>query len=261
MDPKISIATYSMRDSIKKIGMEGMADYLNTLGVKFVEINNMFTTAQKLPDDVKLFASKGIKTVLLTYDGNNFFLPPDEDAAEDRKDQFDAMKPWIDAAKAAGISIVRANMGHPPGFISTEADMLDALVTTFKPIQEYAEKQGITFVFENHGGPSSEVSFQLLVKKQFPTDKMGFLLDTGNYNPKHLVYENIEKLGKAIKIVHAKTYDFNKDGEEKQLDFGRIIAALKKVGFDGFYSIEFEGKLKATEGVEKTLALLKKYLA
>jgi len=246
---------------MKKIGMAGMADYLNKIGVKFVEINNMFTTAKELPENVKVFASKGIKTVLLTYDGNNFFIPADEDAAEDRQDQFNAMKPWIDAAKAAGIPIIRANMGHPPGFLSTESEMLAALVTTFKPIQEYAEKQGITFVFENHGGPSSDVNFQLLVKKQFPSDKMGFLLDTGNYDPKSLVYENIAKLGKAIKIVHAKTYEFNKEGEETQLDFGRIIAALKKAGFDGFYSIEFEGKGDAKAGVEKTLALLKKHLA
>ncbi len=257
----ISVATYSMRDSMKKIGMEGMAEYLNKLDVEFVEINNKFTTAKDLPENVKLFASKGIKTVLLTYDGNNFFIPAEEDAAEDRKDQFDAMKPWIDAVKVAGIPIIRANMGSPPGFLSKDSEMLAALVATFKPIQEYAEKLGITFVFENHGGPSSDVNFQLLVKKQFPTDKMGFLLDTGNYSPKNLVYENIEKLGKAIKIVHAKTYDFDKKGEEKQLDFGRITAALKKVGFDGFYSIEYEGKLKANVGVEKTLALLKKHLA
>ncbi len=257
----ISVATYSLRDSIKNLKMSGVADYLVKLGVKHVEINNMFTTAKELPENVKLFASKGIKTVLLTYDGNNFFIPADEDAAEDRQDQFNAMKPWIDAAKASGIPIIRANMGHPPGFISEESEMLAALVTTFKPIQEYAEKQGITFVFENHGGPSSDVDFQLLVKKQFPTDKVGYLLDTGNYTPKDLVYKNIEKLGKAIKIVHAKTYDFGKDGEETQLDFGRITAALKKVGFDGFYSIEFEGKLDAKVGVEKTLALLKKHLA
>jgi L-ribulose-5-phosphate 3-epimerase len=257
----ISVATYSLRDSIKQIGMAGVADYLNKIGVKFVEINNMFTTAQKLPDDVKLFASKGIKTVLLTYDGNNFFMPADDDAAEDRQDQFDQMKPWIDAAKATGIPMIRANMGHPLGIIKKEAKMLKDLVATFKPIQEYAEKLGISLVFENHGGPSSEVDFQLKVKKVFPSDKMGYLLDTGNYKPKDLVYENIGKLGKAIKIVHAKTYDFDAKGEETQLDFKRIITALKAVGFAGFFSIEFEGKLEAKEGVEKTLALLKKYLA
>nr|MDO8110660.1 sugar phosphate isomerase/epimerase [Candidatus Sigynarchaeota archaeon] len=257
--PKISVATYSLRDSIKQIGMAGVAAFLKENGIDNVEINNVFTTAQKLPEDVKLFASKGIKTVLLTFDGNNFFIP--DDGEEDRKDQLNLMKPWLDAAKASGISILRSNMGHPmEGIFKDQAQMLKDLAATFKPIQEYAEKLGITYVFENHGGQSSDVDFQVKFKKLFPSDKMGYLLDTGNYDPKKLVYENIAKLGNAIKIVHAKTYKFNKKGEETQLDFKRIIDGLKKVGFDGYYSIEFEGKGDAKDGVKKTIALLKKYL-
>ncbi|MHA1717533.1 MAG: sugar phosphate isomerase/epimerase family protein [Promethearchaeota archaeon] len=255
---KISLATYSLRQEIRKIGMKGVADFIKELGLEHVEINNMFTKPEKLPGDVKIFENAGIKTILLTVDGNNFFMPDEE---EDRQYQFNFMKKWLDAANKSGIEIVRSNMGHTfPGIHPTKEAALADLVATFKPIQEYAESLGITYVFENHGGYSSDVDFQVEFKKHFPTDKVGFLLDTGNYNPKSQVYDNIGKLGSSIKIVHAKTYDFDENGEETQLDFKRIISELKKVGFDGFYSIEFEGKMPARQGIRKTLELLNKYL-
>ena len=254
---KISMATYSLRDYIKDIGMAGVADFLNETGIENVEINATYTTTQKLPEDVAFFADKGIKTVLLTFDGNNFYIP--DDGEEDREDQFNLIKSWLDAANDSGIPIMRSNMGHPM-MISDEEDHLHDLIGTFKPIQEYAESLGITYVFENHGGPSSDVDFQVKVKEQVPSDMFGFLLDTGNYDPKSLVYANIPKLGNAIKIIHAKTYEFDDDGNETQLDFERIIQALKDVGFDGYYSIEFEGKGEAMDGVRKTKALLEKYL-
>ena len=86
------------------------------------------------------------------------------------------------------------------------------------------------------------------------------MLDTGNYDPKSLVYDHIPKLGSAIKIIHAKTYEFDDDGNETQLVFERIIQALKDVGFDGYFSIEFEGQGEAMDGVQKTKTLLEKYL-
>ena len=68
------------------------------------------------------------------------------------------------------------------------------------------------------------------------------------------------KLGKSIKIVHAKCYNFDAEGNETQLDYKKIIDNLNAVGFTGDYSIEFEGSAPDIEGVTKTIALLRKYL-
>ncbi|MHA1684431.1 MAG: sugar phosphate isomerase/epimerase family protein [Promethearchaeota archaeon] len=252
----ISVATYSFRQMIKDgMTFEQIAEKLGQWNVENVEINNGYTTAKGLAGAVNLFADQGIKTVLLTFDGNNFFQKKEAD----RKEQFDLMKPWIDAASSAGIKIMRANMGHHKVKKNTDK-ALDKIVGTFKPILELAESAGITFVFENHGSLSSNINFQLRLKEQFPTEHMGYLLDCGNYHPKEQAYENIGKLGKAIKIVHAKTYDFNEAGEETTLDYGKIVGELKKIGYDGYYSVEYEGPLPPLEGIEKTINLLKKYL-
>jgi sugar phosphate isomerase/epimerase len=253
---KISIASYSFRNSIKNgMSFDKIADKLNEWGVKFVEINNSFTTPKELPEVAKTFKNKGITPILVTIDGNNYF----QKTPGGREGQFKWMKPWIDATHAAGITTIRANMGHF-GNMLFKGGAFKQFVANFTPILEYCEKLGITHTFENHGGLSSDVNFQLKVKAAFPSKFMGYLLDFGNYRPKSLVYENIGKLKDAIKIIHAKAYEFNADEEDTQLDYKRIIDELKKVGYDGYYSIEYEGSLKDLDGILLTYKLLKKYL-
>ena len=71
---KIGVATYSLRDLIKKgWSFEKIADKLVEWNIKFVEINNMFVTPETLPDIVEIFKGKGIETNQLTVDGNNYF--------------------------------------------------------------------------------------------------------------------------------------------------------------------------------------------
>ncbi len=253
----ISVAVYAMRNIIKdpSFGINGMAEFLVNNEINLVEINNSFTKAEEIHQFVQPFLDRGISLIQLTIDGNNFF----QKSAEKRKEQMVFMKPWIDAAHSEGIPMVRANMGHKTGFL-IPTDTQANLVATFTPIFEYVESLGMKFVFENHGGKSSDVDFQLKIKEAFPSENFGYLLDCGNYKPKNLVYDNIMKLGKSIKIVHAKCYNFDAEGNETQLDYKKIIDNLNAVGFTGDYSIEFEGSAPDIEGVTKTIALLRKYL-
>ena len=252
---KIGVATYSLRNEIKNgWTFEQIADKFNEWGLEYVEINNFYLKPEELPKIVEMFKSKGITTNQLTVDGNNYFQKKESK----RIGQFEYMKKWIDAANKSGIKMVRANMGSHA--VRSKKKALVKITETFRPILKYCESLGISHAFENHGSLSSDVEFQLMVKEQFPSDKMGYLLDTGNYNPKDLIYKNIGKLGKSILVVHAKTYAFDENGEETKLNFKRIISELNKIGFDGIYSIEFEGHGDAVEGIEKTIELLKKYL-
>ena len=253
---KISVASYSFRNSIKNgMSWEKIADKLNEWGIKFVELNNAFMKPKEVPDVAKIFKNKGITPILLTIDGNNYF----QGTPEGQKGQFEWMKPWIDGAHAAGITTIRANMGSFKSMLF-KGRAFKQIVATFTPILEYCEKLGITHTFENHGGLSANVDFQLKFKQAFPSKFMGYLLDFGNYRPKPLVYENIGKLKDSIKIIHAKAYEFDQNEEDTQLDYGRIIGELKKIGYDGYYSIEYEGSLKDIDGILLTYKLLKKYL-
>lgn len=254
----IAVAIYAVRNVFKdpKIGVDGIIKFFQEQNINLVELNNTFTKVNELPQLAKKFIDVGITPIQLTVDGNNFFQKTDAG----RKGQFEFMKQWIDPAQSLGIPVLRANMGGPIGFLGRNMT-LENLLATFRPILDYAESVGMKLVFENHGRKSSDVDFQLKVKGALPSPNFGYLLDTGNYNPKTLVYENIKKLGAAILAVHAKTYAFNTEGNETSLDFARIIQLLKEVGYKGHYNIEFEGRgLSDFEGVTKSIQLLRKYL-
>ncbi len=253
----IAVAIYAVRNVLKdtKIGVDGIIKFFQEQNINLVELNNSFVTPADLPNFAKRFVEAGITPIQLTVDGNNFF----QKSASGRKSQFEFMKQWIDPAHGLGIPMVRANMGGPLGFLGRNMT-IDNLLATFRPILEYIESLGMKFVFENHGRKSSDIDFQLKVKAALPSPNFGYLLDTGNYHPKDLVYENIMKLGTSILAVHAKTYMFDAEGNETTLDFARITQLLKEVGYRGHYNIEFEGHLPDIEGVTKTIQLLRKYL-
>ena len=62
------------------------------------------------------------------------------------------------------------------------------------------------------------------------------------------------------RICHAKSIKFNEAGEMTSFDFGRCVALAEKKGFQGIYSIEYEGEGDPYLGVTRTVALLKKAL-
>ena len=159
----ISVAVYAMRNIIKdpSFGINGMAEFLVNNEINLVEINNSFTKREEIHQFVQPFFDRGISLIQLTIDGNNFF----QKSAEKRKEQMVFMKPWIDAAHSEGIPMVRANMGNKTGFL-IPTDTQANLVATFTPIFEYVESLGMKFVFENHGGKSSDVDFQLKIKRR-----------------------------------------------------------------------------------------------
>lgn len=259
---QISIATYSLKKLItkEKKSFEEIAKIVKEMGVNFIEINNLFVASNEesseksLKNVCKIFTDNGVTPILLTIDGNNYF----QSSQKKRKEQFDFMRKWIDSASDCGISIIRANMGRPK--FGGKPRNLKLIYKTFKPILDYCKKKNIIHTFENHGTLSSDVEFQLMVKERFPEENMGYLLDFGNYRPKELVYENIAKLGKSIKICHGKMYNFDENGLETRLDIERIINELKKIGFDGFISVEFEGPLPPLEGTRKSVELLKRFI-
>ena len=157
------------------------------------------------------------------------------------------------------MEFARIDMGFKPLFVGDDK-LLPRFNATFGPILKAAEDRNVKMVIENHYGPSSDVGFLLKVKEEFTSPNCGILLDFGNFKPKSDVYDAILGLKDAILICHAKAYAFDEAGEETTLDYKRIIDNLESVGFDGWYSIEFEGKGDGLVGTRKTLDLLRKYL-
>ena len=73
--------------------------------------------------------------------------------------------------------------------------------------------------------------------------------DTGNW-PFESRLADIKAIAGKVNFIHAKTHVFDAKGNEKNIDFPAINDIMKGAGFDGWWSIEWEGPgMSDEEGV------------
>ena len=60
-------------------------------------------------------------------------------------------------------------------------------------------------------------------------------------------------------ILHAKSYGFRSNGEEKTIDYRQYLPIFRRSGFDGPITVEYEGLGNDLEGCRLTRALLLRY--
>ncbi|WP_435010677.1 sugar phosphate isomerase/epimerase family protein [Tundrisphaera lichenicola] len=264
-DFKISLAEWSLHDTLFK----GKLDNLDfpkvareTYGIEAVEFVNQFFK-DKAEDKAYLKELKkraddhGVACVLIMIDlDRKLDFSSSEKAV--REKAVEAHKPWVDAAAALGCHAIRINTGgnYSPSNVEAAADGCSKLA-------EYGESRKINIICENHGGPSSDPDSLIALIKAVNSPRFGTLPDFGNFprdkQGKHTidVYQAIARLMPYAKGVSAKSYGFNSDGKESQLDFARILKIVTDSGYNEYVGIEYEGKsMSEHEGIVATKKLL-----
>lgn len=175
---------------------------------------------------------------------------------------------WVDIAKFLGAESIRVNAAGA----GTAEEVAANAVLGLKKLGEYGAQQGINILVENHGGYSSDGQWLTGVMEAVGMDNVGTLPDFGNfciergegyecvneYDP----YQGMRDLMPYAKGVSAKSRQFNKEGEEVNSDYLRIMKIVKESGFKGYVGIEYEGvELSEDEGIKATKALLDKTFA
>jgi sugar phosphate isomerase/epimerase len=171
---------------------------------------------------------------------------------------------WVKIAKYLGAATIRVNAA---GAGKAEEVAKNAAAGLSK-LGEYAAKEGINVVVENHGGFSSDGLWLAGVMKAVNMKNVGTLPDFGNFclerGPDGCLkeydkYKGIAELMPFAKGVSAKTHVFDKDGNEAEMDYARILKIVKDAGFKGNIGIEFEGTgISEDEGIKATKALIEK---
>lgn len=179
-------------------------------------------------------------------------------------------KKWIEAAKFLGCRTVRVNL-HGEGETSEKKT---ASIDSLSRLGEFAAPMSINVVVENHGSDSSKGWWLAEIMKQVNKQNVGTLPDFGNFCITHPWgttqgacdnaydrYKGIQEMMPFAKAVSAKSYDFDKNGDQPMMDYKKLIGIVKASGFKGYIGIEFEGNTQSEEeGIRKTEKLLKRYL-
>jgi len=173
---------------------------------------------------------------------------------ERRKAGFNIIRKWFEIARYLGSPSIRVNTGKGEG-----KEALQIAIDGYKELATTAKETGVRLLIENHGGISEKAENIVRIVKKVGSEYLGTCPDFGNFPPETR-YEGLAKLAKYTSVAHVKTFEFDEHGEDTKIDVKRCVNILKQEGFNGYYSVEFEGQGDQREGVKKTIALLKRYL-
>jgi L-ribulose-5-phosphate 3-epimerase len=120
------------------------------------------------------------------------------------------------------------------------------------------EKCGVLLGLENHWGLGRTPEGVMRIVNTIDSPWLGVTMDTGNFleDP----YEKLEMLAPRTVFVQAKTHYGGGIWYTLDLDYDRIAAMLRRHGYPGFVSLEFEGCEDPRTAIPKSLALLRSVL-
>ncbi len=206
----------------------------------------------------------GITNHLIMIDGEGNLGATD---AAERSKAVDNHHRWVECAKYLGCKTIRVNAAGQ----GTAEDVQKAAIDGLGKLGEFAKTMNINVIVENHGGYSSNGQWLSGVMKQVGMKNVGTLPDFGNFclkrgsggghtcEDEYDRYKGVGELMPYAKGVSAKTFDFDAQGNDTLIDYGRIMKIVKDSGFRGIAGIEYEGEhTEEYEGIRKTKALLER---
>ena len=265
----ISIAQWSLHRRLQSGKMDNL-DFAKVakeeFGISALEyVNQFFKDKAKdekyLGEMMKRADDHGVKSVLVMIDGEGQL--GDADPAK-RKQAVENHHKWVDAAKFLGCHSIRVNAASG----GTYQEQMKRAAEGLSSLCEYAAKDDIGVIVENHGGLSSNGQWLAQVIRTVNKPNCGTLPDFGNFvinrGGDGPIVEYDRYLGMAslmpfAKAVSAKSHDFDADGNETKTDFKKMLTIMLDAGYRGYVGVEYEGsKMSEAEGVLATRKLLEK---
>ena len=272
---KLSISSYSYwHFTEKKFPIEKVIDEAARIGVEGIDIlhRQMESEDNAYIQGLKRHAFvNGIAFTCLSI--HQSFVSPDK---EFLAKQIDHTSHCIELAARMGMPCLRLNSGRWGTIKSfdelmanrgiepilegyTEDDGFKWCIDSIEKCLPAAEKNGVLLALENHWGLCSTPEGQLRIKNAIDSPWLGILMDTGNFleDP----YDKLAMIAPYTSFVQAKTYYGGGVWYTLDLDYKRIVEILRNVGYQGYISLEFEGKEDAFTAVPKSINMLREALA
>lgn len=234
----VSCAAYSFRDALnsKQMTLEKFLEKSKEMGLDGVELTAYYfpETSEEYLKRLKRLAFRYGLDISGTAVGNNFCQAD----PEKRREHIAMVKKWLDISMILGAPCLRVFAGSvPQGY--TEGEARKWTIEALKECAEYAGSKGVMLALENHGGITATADQTISLVKAVESEWIGINLDCGNY--RQSPYQEIENTAPYAITVHAKTHVHTPSGIQ-ELDYDRILQILKKAGYRGYITIEYEEK-------------------
>jgi L-ribulose-5-phosphate 3-epimerase len=273
--PRFSVSSYSYWHFTKeRYPLEKVIDEAARLGFDGVELLHRQMTDESPEYLNKLKRAALLRGLALTmFSIHQDFVSPwaDERGQAIRQTQY-----GIELAVKLGCPAVRINSGRwrtirlfddlmkvkgnePPIPGYTDDDAIQWCIDSMKACIPAAEKAGVMLMLENHWGMTMKSEYLMRIVDGVNSPWLGINLDIGNFpgDP----YPEIEKIAPRAAIVHFKTYYGGGEYYTLNLDYKRIAGILRQAKFQGWISLEMEGKEAPERAVEKSLDVMRSAFA
>lgn len=187
--------------------------------------------------------------------GNDFCWP---DRAR-QQEQLAMVKRWIEHSAVLGAKTLRIFAGSVKKG-DREADARQRCVDAIHEACAHAAKHRIVLALENHGGITGTAEQLLaIVRAVKEMEWFGVNLDTGNFHTDD-PYADLEQIAPYAVVVQVKTEMAPRGRKKEEADLGRLMAMLRKVNYQGYVALEYEGSEDPYSAVPRHLRALKKAL-
>lgn len=242
---RLSLAAYSFRDQFVK-GKDGkppvmdmfqFLDFCAANGCEGAELTSYYfedpPTDEYLRRVQRHAFLRGV-SVSGTAIGNTFTHAPG--AARDA--ELARTRAWIARAAVLGAPHIRVFAGGAQG-----ASMAEAKKRTIEALEEMGElagRHGIFLGLENHGGIVAASEDLLDIVKAVRSPWVGINLDIGNFHTAD-PYADLERCAPyAVNVQYKGLMRPKGSRAAVPTDLGRVVALLKKAGYQGWFVLEFE---------------------
>lgn len=232
-----------------------------------VLVNHVEAKSKNYLKEIRRFAFEHSLKIYAVALHNNFVKP---NPAE-RMAQVNYIVEWLNVAHGLGADIVRINSGRwgtvksfdelmarrgiePPLEGYSEDDAIEWVVECIYWCLDVAEDLGVILGLENHWGLTTRAETMLKILKRVDSKWFGAIMDTGNFI--YDTYNELEAIAPYTVMVHAKTYFGGGVWYTLDLNYGRIFDILRRHGFRGWVSLEYEGREDCASGVKRSRELL-----
>jgi sugar phosphate isomerase/epimerase len=207
---------------------------------------------------------------LMGFSTHQGFVSPDKAV---RQKNVDHTLRCIDLAYRLGIPTLRVNTGRWNTIKSFDELMANKGIEPrlegysddvgFKWVIDGLEKCipraaecGVTMGLENHWGLGRSADGVVRIIEAINSPWLRATLDTGNFLEN--MYDQMAQLAPYAVLVQAKTYFGEGEWYTLDIDYPRVNTILRAAKFNGYVSLEFEGKEDPATGVPKSLDLLRR---
>ena len=206
---------------------------------------------------------------LMGFSTHQGYIYPDENL---RMENVKKTIHQIELAYALGIPTMRLNTGRWRTIKSfddlmdnkgkepilegyTEDDGFKWVIDSIEKCMPKAKECGVVLGLENHWGLGRTAEGVLRIVNEINSPWLQVTADTGNFLEDQ--YKQLEMLAPKTFLIQAKTYFGGGKWYTLDIDYDRVAEIFRKVNYQGYISIEFEGKDDPQNAIPKSLELIR----